>query len=483
MNSHLNIYILFAILLISSSDAFTQKKDSVMVPASTKYVNESPLRTLFIGKNYRKEWITPVRLPVFHVKEESGGFTIIDSGGGKQTNNLRLQDKKGNEWTLRSVDKDVEKSIMPFLRNTMVETLMQDLQSALHPYAALTIPPLAEAAGVTVAGPRIFYIPDDPALGEHRSIFANTVCFLEEREPTTDNSEAKSSKTVLDNVIEKPDHRLLQAAILKARLLDILIADWDRHEDQWRWGKKDSSGITYYYPIPRDRDFAYFQSDGLFLKLASLTVLPFMRGFTKQPNQLKHLNAKVYNIDIHWLNELTAEDWEAAITLFQKQVTDSVIEIAVKKLPQEIYPLTGSKFISKLKSRRDGLMKYAMRYYRFLATHPIVRGTDGEELIWIGSDENNISITIFEHGVKDNERIIYHRKFTAKETRRITIMGLGGNDQFELDKNASSHIRIFLEGGEGQDVYHVKGNIKTKINDEQKTIDKPVLAHKFRAGK
>jgi hypothetical protein len=419
---------------------------------------------------------------VFHLKEESGGFTIIDSGGGRQTNNLRLIDKKGNEWTLRSVDKDVEKSIIQFFRNTMVETLVQDLQSALHPYAALTIPPLAEAVGVTVAGPRIFFIPEDSAFGEYRSIFANTVCFLEEREPTIDNSEAKSSKTVMDNVVEKPEHRLLQEAILKARLLDILIADWDRHEDQWRWGKKDSSGKTYYYPIPRDRDYAYFQSDGLFLKFASLTVLPFMRGFTKQSNQLKQLNAKVYNIDIHWLNELSANDWRAAIKLFQKQITDSVIETAVKKLPPEIYPLGGSKLISKLKSRRDGLMEHAMRYYRFLAAHPMVRGTDENELVSIAADGSNLSITIFELGVGKKDRVVYHRKFTPKETKRITILAFGGNDQFEIDKNVRSRIRIFLEGGDGQDVYNVKGQIKTRISDEQQIPGKSVLAHKLQSG-
>src|SRR5687767_11819798 len=96
-------------------------RDSITVPASTKYMNPTLLRKIFIGTNYRREWNTPVTIPVFRLKEHRGGFAITDSGGGRQTNTLRLTDKKGNEWVLRSVDKDVEKSLVPVFRNTMAE--------------------------------------------------------------------------------------------------------------------------------------------------------------------------------------------------------------------------------------------------------------------------------------------------------------------------------------------------------------------------
>jgi hypothetical protein len=106
------IYILLALLLwihllVSHAQA---KKDSIIVPASKKYADATLLRTLFIGKNYRKEWTTLVKIPIFHLRDEQGGLTIVDSGGGRQTNNLRLKDKNDNQWILRSVDKDIEKS-------------------------------------------------------------------------------------------------------------------------------------------------------------------------------------------------------------------------------------------------------------------------------------------------------------------------------------------------------------------------------------
>jgi hypothetical protein len=41
---------------------------------------------------------------------------------------------------------------------------------------------------------------------------------------------------------------------IKARLFDMLIGDWDRHYDQWRWAEYKKKAIVIYKPIPRDRD-------------------------------------------------------------------------------------------------------------------------------------------------------------------------------------------------------------------------------------
>ena len=453
-----------------------QYQDSVIVPASEKYTVTSPLRILFIGENYRKEWTQPVKIPVLNLRREQGGLVIVDSGGGKQTNNLRLTDRFGNEWTLRSVDKDIEKSMLEPLKNTIVETLMQEFQTALHPYAALTIPVLAKAAGVTVSDPRIFYIPDDPTLGKYGSLLANSVCFLEKREPTPDHSETKSTNTVQHKITDETDHRLLQKSILRARLLDMLIGDWDRHEDQWRWGVKDSAGTQYYYPIPRDRDFVYFRSTGLFVKFASIFFQPYMRGFSRTPRALHRLNAKIIHIDQQWLNELDAEDWKTIIATFQKNVTDSVIEKAVKQMPPEIYSLSGNGIVLKLKSRRDALMKHGMRYYKFLTSHTVIEGSDEIEFFRISSDGKNICVSVQEKS--PGQKTIYQRTFNPDETKKISIRGLGGDDQFLVTEDVSSLIRLNLEGGDGKDAYHVNGKIRTRIDDRDKP-GKFVLARKL----
>ena len=41
-------------------------------------------------------------------------------------------------------------------------------------------------------------------------------------------------------------------------ILDLFIMDFDRHEDQWQWGSIDKDKGKTYFPIPRDRDQAFY---------------------------------------------------------------------------------------------------------------------------------------------------------------------------------------------------------------------------------
>ena len=62
---------------------------------------------------------------------------------------------------------------------------------------------------------------------------------------------------------EKDDkNKIDEIELLKARLIDILIGDRDRHSDQWKWAAYYKDGIRYWKPIPRDRDFAFCLYDG-----------------------------------------------------------------------------------------------------------------------------------------------------------------------------------------------------------------------------
>src|SRR5690349_13021626 len=101
--------------------------DSVISPASTRYTNINFLKRMILGKNYRAEWSQPVKMPVFNIKTVKGGLTPGELGGGQQTKSLRLKDKQGEEWVLRTVDKDVEKAVQPHLRKTVVKKVVQDM--------------------------------------------------------------------------------------------------------------------------------------------------------------------------------------------------------------------------------------------------------------------------------------------------------------------------------------------------------------------
>ncbi len=98
-----------------------------------------------------------------------------------QTLSLRLEDSTGREFVLRSIEKCPEKAVPETFRKTFIQDLVQDQISAAHPYAAVVIPSLAEAAGIYHTNPKTVFIPDDPRLGVYRNDFANTLALFEER--------------------------------------------------------------------------------------------------------------------------------------------------------------------------------------------------------------------------------------------------------------------------------------------------------------
>jgi hypothetical protein len=442
-------------------------RDTVNAAASEKYANTSPVQRLIMGTNYRKEWAALVTMKVFHILEEKGGLTITGLGGGKQTRSLRLVDTKGREWTLRSIDKDPTKAIPENFRNSIGQEIVQDLVSTAHPYSAMAIPDLAEAVDVVVAKPEFFFVPDDPALGFYRPLFANTVCMLESRNPTPDGSDARSTGKLLEKMVEDNDHKADQKAVLRARLLDMLVADWDRHFDQWRWGTKDTGRGKIYYPIPKDRDQAMAWSNGLLVKYASQNKLPFLKGFRYTIPKINWLNWTARDFDRTFLNQLSAEEWRQIIKEFQADLTDSTMNIAVRRFPPEIYAIDGKIITAKLISRRGLMEKQGMRYYHFLSHYVNIVGSNKPEYFRISSEpDGRLKVSVYERKNKvDTNYLLYRRTFDHKDTKELRLYGLNGNDLFETDGNVSSRIKVRIIGGKGNDTFDIKGRVPTQLYD------------------
>src|SRR5690242_4327592 len=128
-----------------------------------------------MGANYRKEWTQPVRVPVFNFVKEAGGLKVTKEGGGMQTKSLRLENKDGDEYALRSVEKFPDATLPEEFRQTIIKDAVVDGISASYPYAALSIPELSKSANVPYAPPKLVFIPNDPRLGYYQQKFANTL--------------------------------------------------------------------------------------------------------------------------------------------------------------------------------------------------------------------------------------------------------------------------------------------------------------------
>jgi hypothetical protein len=170
-------------------------------------------------------------------------------------------------------------------------------------------------------------------------------------------------------------------------------------------------------------------------------------NFRNESKNLKNLNLKSWLFDKTFLNELDAATWERAIKRFAASLPDSVIDKAVKNLPQEIYAMDGKALTRKLISRRNSLLPNAMKYYKFISRTVHVSGTAESELFEIAGINDSLTISMYR--LKDGNKgaQIYQRTFKPGETSMIYLEGLEGNDKFVLGEQTNTRIKLKIHGG------------------------------------
>jgi hypothetical protein len=433
------------------------KEDSITVAVEPEYNTAGRMHRFLFGANYRAVWATPVKLKIFRLGNEKGGLKILRQGGGLQTSSLRLEDAGRRQWVLRSIQKFPERGLPDNLRPTVVKDILQDQVSAAHPFSALTVPLLASALDIPHSNPQVVYVADDPALGEYRNDFANKVFLFEEREPVaaekTDNTER-----VQDKVKEDNDNHVDEKTVLRVRLLDMLLGDWDRHEDQWRWDRIREGKRNFYRPVPRDRDQVYYKTSGVFPWFVSHQWLKSkFQGYSGSIRDIKGWNFNARYFDRYFLHQLDEDDWREQVALIQKIVTDSLIRAAIDKMPAPIVELCGQEIITNLIARRNNLLKLALAYYRFISIYVDIPATDKREHFIVAEQKNgDVDVTIEKIKKEAPEgKLIYHRVFKPDVTKEVRLYGFDGNDVFSVAGVQASAIRVRMIGGGGEDSFYV----------------------------
>ncbi len=429
---------------------------SVTEPISLQY-QKGKLHQAFFGTNYRDTWAIPATFPTLDLTKEKGGLNITQRGGGMQTKSLRTENPNENEFVLRSVNKYPENAIPAPIRQTIAKDIVQDQISASHPYSALAVARLAEDAGIPHTNPRIVHLPDDPLLGVFREDFGNALYLFEEREVApagiSEKVEFYSTDKMLKELQKDNDHEVKQKDVLKARLFDLWIADWDRHDDQWRWvGVKGKNGLEF-SPMPRDRDQAFFVNEGFFPKIASRKwANPKFQGFGYE---LKNVNGFMFNgryFDRSFMTDLDREDWEQEIDELLPLLNEETIRGAFEDWPQAIAEKDGPVIEAKLLARKNWLREKALEYYDFLAEGVDVVGSNKNEEFQIRHlPDGKIDVEVRKIN-KDGklEQRIYNRTFSPSETDEIRLYGLKGDDRFLWEGEGKNEILVRVIPGEGK---------------------------------
>ncbi|MGJ8715649.1 MAG: hypothetical protein ACSHXG_11140, partial [Maribacter stanieri] len=312
---------------------------------------------VFWGEHYRNFYGKEVDAPVVFLDTLMGGLTPLKRGGGQQSKSLRLEDKGGKQYVMRALKKSTikflqanafqETYIGDVLDGTTVDKFLADFYTTSNPYTPFVIGELSDAVSVNHTNPILYYIPKQETLGVYNDEFGDELYMIEEHVGDT-QIEAESfgkplkilsTADVLQEINRSGKSVVDEPSYIRARIFDMLLGDWDRHEDQWRWALyKNEDGTEYCSPIPRDRDQAFSKYDGTLISFLTRVIpgLRKMQTYDEVLRSVKWFATSPYHLDLTFIHASGWEEWEKQTDHIQKELSDADIENAFEAIPEEI---------------------------------------------------------------------------------------------------------------------------------------------------
>ncbi|SEN86729.1 Calcineurin-like phosphoesterase [Flavobacterium sp. CF108] len=451
---------------------------------STKMTDKSLVHKFLFGQHYRKYYSMPINVPVATLDTLKGGLKPIREGGGHQSVSLRMSDPKEREYVMRGMKKSAsvflqsvafkDQYIVNDFEDTYTESFLFDFYTTSHPYAPFVTGSMSDKIGVLHTNPVLYYIPKQNGLGEFNAGFGDQLYMVEER-PADNHLDGKDfgnpsdiigTDDMMANLHKDEKYSVDEKEYIKARLFDMLIGDWDRHADQWRWAEFKKDGKVIYRPIPRDRDQAFAKYDGALLSiLMNIPALRHMRTFKDKIGNVKWLSREPYPMDLAFLKTAEEKDWIEQAKFIQDNLSDSDIENAFKAMPKEVQDGTVDDIIRKLKIRKGDLQKYAAKYSDVLSKTVMIAGTDKKDKFVLNHNaRKSIEIQVF-RVKKEGDELVYTKTVNDAKTKNLWIYGLDDNDVFEVKGDQKSRIKVRLIGGQNNDTYNIENGRKVIVYD------------------
>ncbi len=441
------------------------------------------------GKHYREVYGTQVTAPTALLDTLYGGLEVIRPGGGNQTRSLRLETKDGKEYNMRALRKSAVQFLQntafkgvdgeQYFTNTVPEELILDFYTAAHPYGAFAIPTLAEAAQVYYTTPQLFYVPKQRALGKYSEAYGDQLYMIVERPAEEYKNrrsfgypdDVESTDDLLMKLREDEDYVLDEETYIRARIFDMLVGDWDRHSDQWRWAEfEDEEGNLVFEPIPRDRDQVFANFDGRFLN-----VLKKVMGSANQfgvygPDiqDVAWFNAAASKLDRALVKRSDRSVWIEQAKFIQEQIKPTIVDEAFRQLPKEVQDTTITQIKQHLLARKENLVDIVNRYYDVYLQFQMITGTDKDDHFLIERFPDGRT-QIKAYRIKDGEKgeLLFDRTFSSEKTKEIWLYGLDDDDVFEVTGTAKKAILLRIIGGQNKDLYRISEGKKIKIYDQR----------------
>lgn len=451
-------------------------------------VDASGFRKWLWGDRYRRYYSTKVTVPTVRLDTLFGGLVPIRKGGGNQSKSLRLEDKNGAQYVMRALRKQALQYLQAVLfkdqyiegqfDDTVAEKLLSDVFTGSHPYAPFVVGGLSDAVGIYHTNPVLYYVPKQNALGSYNSEFGNELYMIEEHPSEGHSDKASfgfqekllSTPDMLEKLHKDEDTVVDEAAYIRARLFDMLIGDWDRHPDQWRWIQFKIENKEVMRPMPRDRDQAFsIMADG-FLLGSAVKLIPISRLLRKYSEDLvdvKGVNVEAYPLDMDLITQSGKEIWDAQVKIIQNGITDQVIDDAFLNIPKEVRDETVEGIKRTLRARRDNLQKISDRYFSVITRYVRIKGTNKDD--WFDIERlPNGETRVIAYRIKKGEKgeVFHKRTYSHKDTKEIWIYGLDDDDVFRVfGVHRDIGIKLRLIGGQNKDEYDIQNGKRVAYYD------------------
>ncbi len=388
-------------------------------------------RFLF-GSLWRDVWTTPVRVKVLH------------------------RDWSNNkEYSFTSLEQDSAVSIPTELAELLPRNIAADQAGILNPYTPLIVNPILDAVDIPYRELHLIAFdtnnPDSSSSQRNKKIgflkgqwHKIGLTQLDSLPPVFINTSAMLDAIENDNLAS-----IDEIQYLKARLIDIMLGNWNRTSDQWNWicTRRDERNI--YEPVPLNYQHAFSRLNGLLPIIADIA-LPQLETFSGNISSVDNLTLTGRSLDRRILISFTGQKWDSLARWIQFRISDSVLIKALEQFPSSLSEKEGAALIHLLKSRRAQLQKAAEEFYRLLSTNVEIHGSSKAEIVEVHRiGQHVVSITIFDR--RDTVRTqIFKRMFYDDYTDEIRILLFGGGDIITLEGEESGTIKIIIDGGDGK---------------------------------
>lgn len=338
-----------------------------VVPGS--YYKLNYFKKLVLGVSYRDVWQQEIRVSVLNLKENN--FTPVAFTGGLQTIGIKVKDDAGLLWSVRSVNKDQAVALPRYLHFTVLRPMFRDRACSMDPFGGLAVAKFSQALKLHSLDPKLYLFPYDGRLGKYNTRMAGRLVTLQRRWDVGEQYLNNERLTIVNTekalaLFSNKKASIDTSLYLRSRLFDMLISDWDRHNGNWRWLLKKSSGKYILVPIAVDRDMAFYNfGEGIVNHIALLVDSRF-QSFTPEFANIKGLMKQSKHLDIAFLKGVEKHYFMREVETIQKSLSVKAIHDGFKTYPESAYKLIGKSHQSILKKRLEQLPKVAGEFYELI---------------------------------------------------------------------------------------------------------------------